>query len=258
LPRLGIGGAAAASVIAFSFGVLVLGAYLISGRGLVRLSFPLGRLRGSLLREILRVGAPGSVNTVFTNLTVVMLTGLVGPLGASSLAGYGLGARLEYLQLPLVFGLGTALVTMVGANAGAGLTQRAERVAWVGGAMAGSLTGSLGVFAAIWPRAWLGLFTTDADVIAAGARYLTTVGPVYVFFGFGLALYFACQGAGDLRWPLLVGLARFLVAVLGGWLAIHVLGGGLAGLCIAITVSFVVYGLGMAAAFRVGAWRRAA
>ncbi|HUP23905.1 MAG TPA: MATE family efflux transporter [Thermoanaerobaculia bacterium] len=258
LPRLGIAGAAAASVIAFSFGVLVLGGYLISGRGLVRLTFPLGRLRGSLLREILRVGAPGSVNTVFTNLTVVMLTGLVGPLGASSLAGYGLGARLEYLQLPLVFGLGTALVTMVGANAGAGLTQRAERVAWVGSAMAGSLTGSLGVFAAIWPRAWLGLFTTDADVIAAGTRYLSTVGPVYVFFGLGLALYFACQGAGDLRWPLLVGLARFLVAVLGGWLAIHVLGGGLAGLCSAITVSFVVYGLGMAAAFRAGAWRRAA
>ena len=66
------------------------------------------------------MGAPGSLNTVFTNLTIVLVTALVGPFGAHALAGYGMGARLEYLQIPLVFGLGAALVTMVGTNMGAG------------------------------------------------------------------------------------------------------------------------------------------
>jgi putative MATE family efflux protein len=256
LPRLGIAGAATASVTAFTLGTVVLGGYLVSGRGVVRLRFPPGRLRASLFREILRVGAPGSVNTVLTNLTVVLLTGLVGPLGAASLAGYGLGARLEYLQLPLVFGLGTGLVTMVGANAGAGMVQRAERVAWVGGGLAASVTGTLGVLAALFPRAWLGLFTDDPQVIAEGAKYLTTVGPFYVFFGLGLALYFAAQGAGDLRWPLVAGFGRFLIAAIGGWIAVHWLGGGLRAVCVAIAVSFVVYGSTMAAAVRTGAWRR--
>ena len=64
--------------------------------------------------EILRVGVPGSLNTVLTNLNVALLTSLVGPFGTFALAGYGMGARLEYLQIPLVFGFGAALVTMVG------------------------------------------------------------------------------------------------------------------------------------------------
>jgi Na+-driven multidrug efflux pump len=253
-PRLGIAGAATASVTAFTLGTIVLGGYIASGRGLVRLSLRGTRWSGLHLREILRVGAPGSVNTVFTNLTVVVLTGLVGPLGAASLAGYGLGARLEYLQLPLVFGLGSGVVTMVGANAGAGLVDRAERVAWLASGIGGGVTGSLGLLAALFPRIWLGMFTKDPQVIAAGTRYLTTVGPVYAFFGVGMALYFASQGAGALRWPLLAGFARFLIAALGGWIAIHWLHGGLGALCVAIALSFVVYGTAMAGFVRAGVW----
>ena len=256
-PPLGITGAAVASVASFTLGALALSAYLLSGRSLVSLSVRGVRLRRALFWEILRVGAPGSLNTVMTNLTVVVLTGLVGPLGPAALAGYGMGARLEYLQIPIVFGLGSALVTMVGANVGAGQLARAERVAWVGGGIAAGLTGSVGLLAAVFPNAWLGMFSADPDVLDAGTRYLTVVGPVYGFFGLGLALYFASQGAGVLLWPLLAGAGRLLIAALGGWVAIHWLGGGLGALCLAIALSFVMYGLTVAAAIRAGAWRRA-
>jgi putative MATE family efflux protein len=255
LPRLGIAGAALASLGSFSLGVVVLLGYLVSGRGLVTLSACGLRLRRALFREILRVGAPGALNTVLTNLSVVVLTGLVGSFGPAALAGYGMGARLEYLQIPLVFGLGSALVTMVGANVGAGQVARAERVAWVGGAIAAGITGSVGLLAACFPTAWLGLFSADPEVLAAGTRYLTVVGPFYGFFGLGLALYFASQGAGTLLWPLLAGAGRLLIAALGGWAAMHWLGGGLAGVFVAIAVSFVAYGLTVAAAIKSGAWR---
>jgi putative MATE family efflux protein len=255
-PRLGIAGAAAASVAAFALGALALLAYLVSGRGLVTLSLRGVTFRRSVFWEILRVGAPGSLNTVLTNLSVVVLTGLVGAFGPAALAGYGMGARLEYLQIPLVFGLGSALVTMVGANVGAGQLARAERVAWVGGGLAAALTGTVGLLAATFPTAWLGLFTADPAVQAAGIRYLVLVGPVYGFFGLGLALYFASQGAGTLVWPLLAGFGRLLVAAIGGWIAIHWLGAGLVGLFVAIAVSFVLYGVTVAVAIRSGAWRR--
>ncbi len=254
-PRLGIAGAAAASVTSFGLGALALMAFLLSGRGLVTLTLRGVRLRRALFWDILRVGAPGSLNTVLTNLTVVLLTGLVGPFGAAALAGYGMGARLEYLLIPLVFGLGSGLVTMVGTNVGAGQVARAERVAWVGAGLAAGVTGSLGLFTAVFPGTWLGLFSADPDVLAAGARYLTIVGPVYGFFGLGLALYFASQGAGRLAWPLLAGFARLLIAALGGWLAIHQLDGGLSGLFIAIALALVVFGTTVAAAIRAGAWR---
>lgn len=228
--------------------------YLASGRGLVRLSLSRLRIRGAVLSDILRVGMPGSLNTIQVNLTVVLLTGLVGSFGTAALAGYGMGARLEYLQIPLVFGLGSALVTMVGTNVGAGQVARARRIAWTGAAMADAATGDIGLAAAMFPHAWLGLFSHHPGVLSAGTTYLRRVSPAYGFVGLGLALYFASQGAGRVLWPLLAGFARLLTAAVGGWVAIHWLGGGLPGLCLAITLSLVVLGTTVAVATWAGAW----
>ena len=255
LPRLGIAGAATASVFSFGLGSLGLLAFLYSGRSLVRPALRGLGLRRGLFWEILRVGAPGSLNTILTNLTIVVLTALVGPFGATALAGYGMGARLEYLQIPIVFGLGSGLVTMVGTSVGAGDHARAVRVAWVGAAMAAGITGVIGILAALFPLAWLGLFTTDPEVLAAGTRYLTIVGPFYGFFGAGLALYFASQGAGRLLWPLCAGFTRLVVAGAGGWLATRWLGGGLAGLYVAMAAALVVLGAMNVIAIHLGAWR---
>ena len=255
-PVMGIAGAGVAMVTYYVAGALVLAAALRSPRGLVRLSLQGVRLRAALFGEILRVGLPGALNTVQTNLTVVVLTGLVGGFGTASLAGYGIGARLEYLQIPLVFGLGSALVTMVGTNIGAGRRARALRIALVGGAMAFALTETIGLVAALLPSAWVGLFTRDAEVIAAGAAYLRVVGPTYGFFGLGLALYFASQGAGRLLWPLVAGFLRLTLAAAGGWVVVHWLGGGLTALSIVIALAFVLFGVTLVSAVRGGAWRR--
>src|SRR2546428_4372626 len=115
---------------------------------------------------------------------------------------------------------------MVGTNVGAGNLARARRTAFVGAAMAFALTESIGLVAALFPGAWLSLFTRDPDVVAAGSAYLRVVGPSYGFFGLGLALYFASQGAGRLLWPLLAGFFRLALASIGGWMVIHWLGGG--------------------------------
>jgi putative MATE family efflux protein len=255
LPRLGIAGAAAASVTSFGLGTLALLAFLLSRRSLVRPTLQGLRLQPALFYEILRVGAPGSLNTILTNLTIVLLTSLVGPFGGAALAGYGVGARLEYLQIPIVFGLGSALVTMVGTSVGAGDRRRALHVAWVGTAMAAGITSLIGILAALFPHAWLGLFSTDPEVLAAGSRYLRMVGPFYGFFGAGLALYFASQGAGRLLWPLLAGFTRLVIAGVGGWLATRWLGGGLPELFAAMAVALMIFGLINVAAVRLGAWR---
>jgi putative MATE family efflux protein len=255
LPQLGIAGAGVALLIYYSLGSTVLAVALRSRRNLVRLSMRAVRLRIRLFRDILRVGLPGALNTVQTNLTVVVLTGLVGGFGPVALAGYGVGARLEYLLIPLVFGLGSALVTMVGTNIGAGQRARALRVGFVGGAMAFALTETIGLTAALLPGAWMGLFTRDPDVIAAGSAYLHVVGPSYGFFGLGLALYFASQGAGRLLWPLVAGFLRLTLAALGGWAAIHWLGGGLSALSTVIALAFVLFGVTLMAAVKGGAWR---
>jgi putative MATE family efflux protein len=253
LPRLGVAGAAWAAVVAFGTIALLLAAYLASGRALVRVRAT--RLRWRLFREILRVGLPGAATNLMTNATVLMLTGLVGRFGTGALAGYGIGSRLEYLQIPIVFGMGTALVAMVGTNVGAGRRERAERIAWTGAAIAGAVTGAIGLSAAIVPGAWTGLFTSDPAVAGVAGTYLRIVGPAYALFGVGLALYFASQGAGRLWWPVVASVARLVAAIGGGWAALALLGGGLPSLFAAMAAALVAYGGLTAWAVRAGAWR---
>jgi putative MATE family efflux protein len=255
LSPLGIAGAGVALLIYYTLGSIVLLAYLHSGRSLVRLTLSEMHWQRALFGEILRVGLPGSLNTVFTNLNVVLLTSLVGPFGTFALAGYGIGARLEYLQIPLVFGFGSALVTMVGTNIGAGRQARARRVAWVGAGLAAAVTGSIGLFGACFPQLWLGLFSTHPDVLAVGTTYLRIVGPTYGCFGLGLALYFASQGAGRLLWPLLASGARLVIAAGGGWLAMRWYEGGIPTLFTAIAVALIVYAMIVARAMQADAWR---
>jgi Na+-driven multidrug efflux pump len=95
-------------------------------------------------------------------------------------------------------------------------------------------------------------------VLAAGSRYLRIVGPFYGFFGAGLALYFASQGAGRLLWPLVATFTRLVIAGVGGWLATRWVGGGLTGLFAAMALALVTFGMMNIAAVRVGSWRIAA
>jgi Na+-driven multidrug efflux pump len=123
-------------------------------------------------------------------------------------------------------------------------------VTWVGAAVAGLVTGSIGLTAALAPDAWLGLFTADPAVLAVGETYLRIVGPTFGLFGLGLALYFAAQGAGHLGWPLAVSFGRLVLAVGGGWLAIYWLNGGLPWLFVAVGVAFVAFGSAQALAVK--------
>ena len=253
LPRFGVAGGAVAVLIYYAIGSLALAAYLRSGKSVVRLAFTGIRLRWALLYDILRVGAVAALITVQTNLTVAIATGLVGAFGPAAIAGYGTGARLEYLLIPLVFGLGGPLVAMVGTNIGAKRPERALRVAWIGAAIAASLTELIGLGAAAFPHAWLSLFDSDPQMIDAGTRYLHVVGPAYGLFGLGMALYFASQGAGRLLWPLLANFARLIIAAVGGYLALR-FSGDLTAVFIALALALATFGLINAAAVAGGAW----
>jgi putative MATE family efflux protein len=252
LPRLGIAGGGVAVLLYYAGGAAVLAAYLWSGRGVLAPAARPPRLSAGPLREILRVGLVSSLVSTTTNVTVAAATGLVGVAGPAAVAGYGTGARLEYLLVPLVFGLGGPLAAMVGTAMGAGDRARALRVAWTGAAIAGLATEAIGLAAALAPEVWLRPFGDDPAMIATGARYLVLVGPFYGFFGAGLALYFASQGAGRVGWPLAAGLARLAVAVGGGLLGQRL--AGLDGVFLALGLGLAAMGLGNAAAVALGGW----
>ena len=252
-PALGIAGGAVAVLFYYVIGGAVFAFYLWSGRGVLQPSFVPVRLRWQPMGEILRIGIASSITSLSTNVTAIVATGLAGVIGPAAVAGYGTGVRLEYLLVPLVFGLGQPVGAMVGTAIGAGRHERALRVAWIGAAIAGGLTEAIGLTAALFPTAWLTMFGAEQQMIAVGADYLRIVGPFYGFFGVGLAFYFAAQGAGRLRWPMIAAVTRVLIAAAGGTIAIHVMH-GVAALFAVLALALVVFGLMNAAAVGFGAW----
>jgi putative MATE family efflux protein len=255
LPRLGVAGGAVALLMYYGFGALFFAAYLWSSRGVLRPNLLETSLRWPMFRDILRVGAISSLVALMTNVTIVLTTGIVGALGPAAIAGYGVGTRLEYLLIPIAFGFGGPLVALVGTNIGAGNRQRALRAAWIGGWICFGLTETIGVTAALAPEAWLTLFDRDPAMIAAGSSYLRVVGPFYGFFGLGMALYFASQGAGTMQWPLLAGALRMVIAVGGGWLALR-WSANLTFVFAALGLALAVFGSMIAGAVAGGVWFR--
>jgi len=252
IPGMGIAGGGVAVVLTTALTGAGMAWYIWSGRSVVRPK--LSHLRKALFVDILRVGAVGSVSTLQTTLVFALTTALIGAAGGpDAVAGYGTGARLEYLLIPLVFGLGAPLVALVGTNIGAGQRARALHIALIGGGLAFALTEVIGLAAAVWPLAWLGLFGNHPPMLATGSAYLRIVGPTYGFFGLGLALYFASQGAGKLLWPLLAGFVRLIIAIGGGWLALRATASS-NWLFAALSLGLVVYGVMLTAAIGAGAW----
>ena len=239
VPRLGIQGAGIAFAVYYCGAMLFLLRYMASGRA--GLTFKFVPLQGRLFADILRVGIPTAVNTVLTNLTVILVTGAVGLFGTTALAAYGISSRLDYVMIPILFGLCTAVLTMVGVNIGAGQIARARQIAWISSMVGMALTGSIGLIVALFPLLWLHLFSHDGEVLRLGTIYLRIVAPAYAALGFGFVVAFAAQGAGHVLWPFVASVMRILFAAGLGWIAVGYFGAGMAGLASMVTASLVAY-----------------
>jgi Na+-driven multidrug efflux pump len=247
LAGLGAAMAAVFWVVAFFMGLVV----LRGGAGFA----PVLRVAPTraMFWRILSVGLVASGLAAVANLTTIFVTAQLASQGAAAVAAYGISARLEFMMIPVAFGIGSALTALVGRAAGAGDWAEARRLAWTGGAMAFVLAGGCGLLVTLFPHAFARAFTGDAEVAAIAAQALTIIGPAYAFFGLGMAMYFGSHGAGRMRWPVMAALSRFALAVVGG----AVLAGwfGTAGQFAGVALGLCAYGLFTAAGVRPAVWR---
>jgi MATE family, multidrug efflux pump len=255
LPPMGMAGLALGTVVAHGFGAVLAIGYLLSGRaGFVMRG---AKVTLAMFADILGVGVIASINSVLTVLTIVLMVGSVGRYGEDALAGYGLGARLEFLMIPIVFGIGAAMTAMVGANIGAGQKQRALAIAWTGSLASAAIVGLIGGTVALFPDLWLGIFLAPQDTgpLAAGRAYFHIVAPFYGFFAIGLALYFASQGAGRMMWPFLGGVVRICIAFGGALYLGDATELGMKSVFVAIAAGMFVYGVFIVIALTKSKWR---
>ena len=150
-------------------------------------------------------------------LTVTIFTRMLADFGTEVLAGYGIGARLEFMLTSIAFAVGIASVPMVGMAIGAGRVARARRIAWIAGCVSFVSVGLIATVIAIFPDLWVNIFTNDPGVRAASRQYLHTAAPMYAFIGLSISMYFSSQGAAKVLGPVLAQTARLLFVGVGGW-----------------------------------------
>lgn len=234
----GLAGAGIAINLFYWLAAFAMLRYMSSGRAGIRMVFV--SLRWSLFREILNVGLLAALGTIQLNVMVLLVTGAVGVFGVDAIGGFGTASRLDYVLIPVLFGIGTAIVTMVGINVGARKIDRAKHITWVGVTVSVVFTEVVGLFVAIFPNVWLGLFTHDENIIITGKLYLQIVAPFYAANGILFALGFAAQGSGYMWRIFLVGTVRLILAAGGGWIAVEFFNVGQAGLFIIVMVAMVI------------------
>ncbi len=253
VPSLGMKGVAIASIVAHGLSVAVFAVYLFAGHARLQVRLRGARLQREMFNDILRVGAVSMISPLQSVLTILLVTGFVARLGPLPLAGYAIGQRLEFLLIPIAFGIGVAALPMVGMAVGAGNIARARRVAWTAGATSAFNLALMGVAVALFPDLWARLFTADEAVLVHARQFLQLAGPAFPLFGLGLTLYFASQGAGKMLGPVLAGTARLLlVALAGSWLT--TLPATPPQLFALVALAMSVYGLATVAAMKCTPW----
>ena len=209
----------------------------------------------ALFVQILSVGAVASGLALMANLTTVIVTAQLRHLGPVTVAAYGIAARLEFLVIPLAFGVGSALTALVGHTVGAGDWPTARRTAWLGGTVAFSVTAVIGLTVGLFAPQFAGLFSAEPSVTAMAARALRYTGPAFGGFGLGMAMYFASMGARRMGAPVLAGLSRLLIATVGGWALAQWSGLGTEGHFLGVALGITAYGLITASGVRPAVWR---
>jgi len=236
-PKLGVNGAALATVLAQAAGAAMVVMLLCRGRaGFHAQMLPI-RVDVALMWRIGRIGLPSTGQLLSRNLMAMALMSLVGRCGTAALAGYGIGTRFHMMALMPAFAFGNAVAPIVGQNLGAGKPERAAAAAWIG---LGSATAVMAVIATclfLFAAPLVRIFDASPAVVAVGGDYLRIVSPFYVFSMAGIVLGRALQGAGDtippmiltlvslwgLQVPLAVALSRAIEpATRGIWWAIGI------------------------------------
>ncbi len=242
-PRLGIAGAAVAILASYGAGAAALLLHLLSRGAIARLRRGALRPQWRLFAAILGIGSLASVNVLLLQATTIATTSLVAAFGAVSLAGYGAAQRLELLQIPITFALGSAVIAMIATNVGAGRTERARHIARTGAALSAGIGLLFGVVALFFPMQWMVLFLAEAEAVEVGTSYLRTMGATLPLLGFALGTVFALLAAGHASRPVAASVLRFALVAACGFAATHSFAGGIETLFLIVAASTLAFAL---------------
>ena len=205
--------------------------------------------------RLIKSGSLASCQSLMTISLALFCTAVIGIFGSHWTAGFGIAIRLELLLIPIIFGVGGALIAIVGANVGANKLKRAVQITWKGTAFSVLVVGIIGLLFSFYPHLWSNFFTYYPQAIEAAEVYLRVVAPFYAFFALGLGLYFVCQAFNTLFWPVIGTFLRLFFVVI---ITLILLYNNLATpylLFVTMSSGLIIYGLFISLSLHFGPWK---
>ena len=255
-PEMGVTGAAVGTSVGRGCGVLFQLYHLTRPGGRIRIRMAHLRLDRAVMRVILRISGTATFQNFVGMASWVGLVRILTGFGSAAVAGNTIGIRIILFALLPSFGVSNAAATLVGQNLGAGKPERAEAAAWTAGRYNTMCLAVVGAIFLLFAPQLIAIFTSDPAVAVHGIRCLRIVAAGFLFYGYGMTLTAAFNGAGDTRTPTWINIGcLWLLEIPLAWMLAHPLGFGPTGVFIAVSVAFSTLALVSALLFSRGTWK---
>jgi putative MATE family efflux protein len=256
-PEMGVTGAALATNIGRSVGVVYQFYVLLTGRSRIKVSFGQFRIDPKVMLGLLRVSLGGIFQFLVATASWVALVRIVAIFGSSALAGYTIALRIIIFALLPSWGMSNAAATLVGQNLGAQKPERAERSVWVTGFANMVFLGIVTVVFIVLAEPLIRIFTDDESVVVYGTSCLRFISYGYVFYAYAQVMVAAFNGAGDTRTPTFINLAIYwLFQIPLAYLLAVSYEMDAYGVFVAITISESLLAVVAVLLFRRGRWKQ--
>jgi len=257
VPALGVAGSAWATFIGRCTGlIIVLYIFFIAHNGPFRLHVADLRPHFRRIWRILRIGVFASGRMLIRNIAGLLLMRLVAGFGTTAVAAFGITMRVQMVVFGPSMGFGTAAATLIGQNLGAKKPERAEKAGWIATGIAVCI--SLAIMCVFWavPARIIAIFNDDPEVISVGVGVLRWLSASFAFMTTAFVLGRAMTGAGDTLSPMLVQAFALLLVGLPLAYGLSSMLESVRGIWMGIFVANVLAGMGLAAVFRWGRWKK--
>jgi putative MATE family efflux protein len=256
-PKLGVTGAAVATLIGRSCGVLFQFWMLTNGKARVKLTLRHLRIEPAVIGSLIRVSSTGVLQFLIAHTSWLALVRIISSFGSLAVAGYTIGIRIFMFVILPSWGMSGAAATMVGQNLGAKKPERAERAVYVTGGYNAIYLVAIAAVLIFAPHLVVSFFSNDPVVSGYAADCLRIIGYGNLTYAFGMVMVQAFNGAGDTVTPTLINVVSFwLCEIPLGWFLAHHTAMGVAGVFTAIPVANTVMTVISLVVFARGGWKK--
>ena len=210
-PELGVKGAAVATTIGRSVGVLYQLYYLVNGKSMIVLKGKIWEIKTHIIGQLMKLAAGTAGQFIIASASWIFLMRIMSEFGENVLAGYTTAIRIVVFTILPAWGISNAAATLVGQNLGANLPERAEKSVWRTGYFNMLFMGFVMILFFAIPEQLIHIITRDEAVVKEGVLCLRILCLGYIAYGYEMVLANAINGAGDSTTPTIVNFFGFWI-----------------------------------------------